>query len=410
MILDDKINDIRADFPYLDEKKMGRRIIYFDNAATTQKPAYVIDKVADYYKYHNANPHRGAHFLTVKATQAYDDARAKTAEFINAKSPNEVIFTRNSTESLNLIAYSYALNNLKPGDEIITTVLDHHSNFVTWQFVSEKTGAKLKIVHLNDDFGPDLDEYKSYLNHKTKLVSLTGASNVTSYTPDIKLMVSLAKETGAVAVVDAAQMIPHNIVDVQDIGCDFLVFSGHKILSPMGIGVLYGKEELLNSMPPFMYGGDMIEYVYEDKSTFAKSPERFEAGTANVGGAVGLKAAIEYMENIGLDAIHQRERELADYAYDRLSALDYMDMYFPRDEAHRGCNIPFNVKDVHSHDVASILDSYGIAVRSGHHCAMPLHTLLGINSSCRASFAFYNTKEEIDYFADKLDEVRRIFQ
>lgn len=409
MILDDKIEKIRGDFPYLDEKEMGRKIIYFDNAATTQKPIQVIDAEANYYKYHNANPHRGAHYLTVKATDAYENARDKVAKFINAKKSNEIIFNRNASEGLNTVAYSYALNNLKKGDEIIVSILEHHSNLVTWQFVAEKTGAKLNIVHLNDDFGPDMKEYESYLNKNTKLVALTGASNVTSYIPDVKKMIAMAKEKGAVTVLDAAQLIPHKRVDVQELDCDFLVFSGHKMIAPMGIGVLYGKEELLNNMTPFLYGGEMIEYVYEDHSTFAKAPARFEAGTVNVGGAVGLKAAIEYMEKIGLDSIFEREEAIADYAYENMKEMDFVEMYYPRDKNHRGSNISFNIKNVHPHDAASILDSFGIAVRSGHHCAMPLHKCLKLNSSCRASFAFYNTKEEIDYFIEKLPKVLEVF-
>lgn len=409
MILDDKIDSIRSDFPYLDEEKVGRKIIYFDNSATVQKPISVINRVSDYYKYSNANPHRGAHYLTEKATMAYENARDKVRDFINAEDSTEIIFTRNTTEGINLISYSYALNNLKKGDEIIMTILDHHSNFVTWQFVAEKTGAKLNIVHLNDDFGLDMDEYKSYLNEKTKLVCFTAASNVTSYVADTKKMVQLAHKVGAIVVVDGAQYAPHIKVDVRDLDADFFAFSGHKMLSPMGIGVLYGKKELLDKMSPFIYGGDMIEYVYEDYSTFAKSPEKFEAGTQNVGGAIGLEEAIKYIEKIGIDNIHKRERELTDYAYDKMRQKDYIDMYFPKDKFHRGVNIAFNIKDIHPHDAASILDHYGIAVRSGHHCAMPLHRCLGINASLRASFAFYNTVEEIDFFIEHLDDVRRTF-
>lgn len=408
MTLDDKIDQIRKDFGYLDEEKVGRKIVYLDSAATTQKPNCVVDAVADYYRYSNANPHRGAHYLTEKATNAYEDAREKVKNFIKAEKKEQIVFTRNSTESLNLIAYSYALKTLKEGDEIVMTILDHHSNFVTWQFVAEKTGAKIRIVHLNDDYGIDMEQYRSYLTDKTKIVCFTASSNVTSYITDTKEMVRLAKEKGAIAIVDGAQFTPHCKTDVQDMGCDFYVFSGHKMLSPMGIGVLYGKEEILDYMDPFLYGGDMIEYVYEGHSTYAKSPAKFEAGTQNVGGAVGLAKAIEYIEKIGIENIHKRERELTDYAYEKLSQNPNIEMYFPREEKYRGVNIAFNIKDAHPHDVASILDHYFIAVRSGHHCAMPLHKSLCINASCRASFAFYNTKEEIDYFVKHLDEVRKV--
>lgn len=409
MVLDDRIDEIRADFPYLDEEKVGKKIIYFDNSATTQKPMSVIDAVSDYYKYSNANPHRGAHFLTEKATILYEESREKVRKFINAEHDSEIIFTRNATESLNLIMYSYALNNLKKGDEIIMTILDHHSDFVTWQYVSEKTGAKINIVHLDDDYGLDMEEYQSYLNENTKIVCFSAASNVTSYVPDVKKMVSMAHEKGAIVIVDGAQSVPHSKTDVRDIDADFLVFSGHKMLSPMGIGVLYGKKKLLDKMSPFLYGGDMIEYVYEDHSTFANSPQKFEAGTQNVGGAVGLAKAIDYIEKIGIEKIHERERTLTDYAYEKMLEKKYIDMYFPKKKEHRGVNIAFNIKDIHPHDVATILDSFNIAVRSGHHCAMPLHSCLNINASSRCSFAFYNTVEEIDFFISHLDKVREIF-
>ena len=394
MLLDDKIEKIRSDFPYLNEKDMGRKIIYLDNSATSQKPISVIKAVEEYYKFQNANPHRGAHYLTVKSTDAYEGAREKVAKFINAKQSAEVIFTRNTTESLNLIAYSYALENLRKGDEILITILEHHSNFVTWQFVAEKTGAILKIAYLNEDFCLDMDDFKKKLSDKTKIVAFTGASNVTSFMSDVEEIVKLAHEKGAIAIVDAAQLAPHKAVDVQKMDCDFLAISGHKMLSPMGIGILYGKRQILDSMKPFMYGGEMIEYVYESHSTFAELPSKFEAGTVNVGGTVGLGAAIDYINNIGIDNIYKRESEL-------------VDIYYPQKAKNRGAAVAFNVKEVHPHDTASILDSYNIAVRSGHHCTMPLHAYLNINASCRASLMFYNTKEEIDEFLSHLEDVRR---
>ena len=408
MLLDDKISKIREDFPYLDEEKLGRKIIYLDNAATSQKIKSVIDAASNYYKYQNANPHRGAHYLTVQATQVYEDARAKVAQFINAKSPNEIIFTRNTTESFNLIAYSYALENLKKDDEILITILEHHSNFVTWQYVSQKTGAKLKIVYLDDDYNINQEDFINKLSEKTKIVSFTGASNVTSCMPDVEKLTKLAQEKGAIVVIDAAQLAPHKKVDVQKMNCDFLAISGHKMLAPMGIGILYAKEEILNLMKPFMYGGEMIEYVYEDYSTFTKAPTRFEAGTMNVGGAVGLAKAIEYMQNIGMDNIYERERQLSEYTVNELRKLPYIDIYYPQKTKNVGSAIAFNVKDIHPHDVASVLDHHNIAVRSGHHCAMPLHRYLDINASCRASIAFYNTKEEIDEFLTHLEDVRRV--
>ena len=407
MLLDDKIEKIRSDFPYLNEKDMGRKIIYLDNSATSQKPISVIKAVEEYYKFQNANPHRGAHYLTVKSTDAYEGAREKVAKFINAKQSAEVIFTRNTTESLNLIAYSYALENLRKGDEILITILEHHSNFVTWQFVAEKTGAILKIAYLNEDFCLDMDDFKKKLSDKTKIVAFTGASNVTSYMSDVEEIVKLAHEKGAIAIVDAAQLASHKAVDVQKMDCDFLAISGHKMLSPMGIGILYGKRQILDSMKPFMYGGEMIEYVYESHSTFAELPSKFEAGTVNVGGTVGLGAAIDYINNIGIDNIYKRESELVSYLVTEMNKIPYVDIYYPQKAKNRGAAVAFNVKEVHPHDTASILDSYNIAVRSGHHCTMPLHAYLNINASCRASLMFYNTKEEIDEFLSHLEDVRR---
>ena len=393
MLLDDKIEKIRSDFPYLNEKDMGRKIIYLDNSATSQKPISVIKAVEEYYKFQNANPHRGAHYLTVKSTDAYEGAREKVAKFINAKQSAEVIFTRNTTESLNLIAYSYALENLRKGDEILITILEHHSNFVTWQFVAEKTGAILKIAYLNEDFCLDMDDFKKKLSDKTKIVAFTGASNVTSFMSDVEEIVKLAHEKGAIAIVDAAQLAPHKVVDVQKMDCDFLAISGHKMLSPMGIGILYGKRQILDSMKPFMYGGEMIEYVYESHSTFAELPSKFEAGTVNVGGTVGLGAAIDYINNIGIDNIYKRESELVSYLVKEMNKIPYVDIYYPQKAKNRGAAVAFNVKEVHPHDTASILDSYNIAVRSGHHCT--------------ASLMFYNTKEEIDEFLSHLEDVRR---
>lgn len=409
MFLDEKIEQIRADFTYLDEEKTGKKIIYLDNAATSQKPIQVIDAVSNYYKYQNANPHRGAHYLSILATNLYENSRQSVADFINAKSANEIVFTRSTTESINLIAYTYGLDNIKKDDEIIVTLLDHHSNFVPWQFVAKKTGAKLRLVHITDNFELDMDEFNSYISDKTKLVAFTGCSNLTSYMPDVKYIIGKAKEVGATTVLDGAQTIPHKKVDVQDLDVDFFAFSGHKMLAPLGIGVLYGKEKLLNEMSPFNYGGDMIEYVYEQESTFAKAPTKFEGGTQNVGGVVGLCAAIEYMNNLGLENIFIREQELTKYAYENLKKLDFVDIYYPATNEHTGSAISFNVKQVHPHDVATILDESGIAIRSGHHCVMPAHIYLGINASCRASFAFYNTKEEIDEFLTHLEDVRRIF-
>ena len=309
------IEKIRADFPYLDSKNVGKEVIYLDTAATSQKPKEVIDAVDNYYKYQNANPHRGAHYLSYVATTAYEESRDYIQKYIGAKHREEVIFTRNATEALNLVAYSYAMANIKEGDEILITILEHHANLVPWQIVARKTGAKLVYAYLNDDYSLDYEDLKNKINEKTKIVSFTGASNVTSEIIDVKKIVEWAHDAGAIAIVDGAQLIPHLKTDVADLDCDFLVFSGHKLLAPMGIGVLYGRKDLLEDMDPFLTGGDMIEYVYEQEVTFAELPYKFEAGTQDVGGVVGLAAAIKYMENIGVDEIYSYESEPVSYTH-----------------------------------------------------------------------------------------------
>ena len=403
----EEVMEIRKEFPYLNEEKMGRKIVYFDNGATSQKPQCVIDALSNYYSYQCANPHRGAHYLGMVSTDLYEGAREKVKNFINAKWAREVIFVRNTTEALNLIAYSYAADKLKEGDEIVLSVYEHHSNLVTWQYVAQKTGAVLKYVYLNENNELDMEMYKNVLSDKTKLVALAGASNTVGGVIDVKEVTRLAHEVGAVVSIDAAQLAPHLKMDVQDWDVDFISFSGHKMYAPMGIGVLYGKKDILESMIPFMYGGDMIEYVYEQNTTYAPIPARFEAGTQNVGGAVALAAAIDFMERIGIENIHEHELALTDYAYKKMSELDFVEIH-STSSYMRSPLIDFNVKDVHSHDVATVLDSYDIAIRTGHHCAMPLHTFIKENSTCRASFAVYNTFEEIDFFIDKLKEVRKV--
>lgn len=401
------VEKIRADFPYLDSEKVGKEVIYLDTGATSQKPVYVIDAVDEYYRYSNANPHRGAHYLSWKATEAYEETREVVKDFIGARKSSEIVFTRSTTEALNLLAYSYGLNNLKKDDEILITILDHHANLVPWQMVAKKTGAKLVYAYLNEDYGLDYDDLKSKINEKTKIVSVTGASNVTGELIDSKLITKWAHEVGAISIVDGAQLIPHVKTDVKDIDCDFLAFSGHKMFSPMGIGVLYGKYELLDKLEPFNYGGDMIEYVYEQESTFQEPPIKFEAGTPNVGGVLGLKAAIEYVEKIGMDEIFAYEHELTAYAYDLIRDIPNIKIFYPTN-GKAGSVISFTFTDIHPHDIATILDSKGIAVRSGHHCAMPLHGYLGISATARASFSIYNTKEEAEIFARELKNVRKV--
>lgn len=408
MLSREEILDIRKDYPFLNLKVNGKKIVYLDNAATTQKPQVIIDNIAKFYRGENGNPHRGAHYLAMKSTEVYEGARETVRKFINAKSPNEIVFVRNATEALNLLAYSYGLNNLKKGDEILISIMEHHSNLVPWQMVAKKTGAILKYIYV-DKYGQiPFEEIENKVNKNTKIFSCTLASNVLGTVPDAKKIIKyVRKNSDAVIISDGAQYVPHHKIDVCDLDCDFLAFSGHKMYSATGIGVLYGKEELLNSLSPFLSGGDMIEYVYEDKSTFLKSPQRFEAGTQNVEGAVSLASAINYVESIGLEKIDEYEKYLTKYCYEKISKLDYLDVYTTPDE-NRAPVISFNFKEAHPHDVASILDNYGIAVRSGHHCAQVLHRFLGCNFSVRASFAIYNTVEEVDYFIEHLEDVRRM--
>lgn len=400
-----EIKEIRKEFNYIDD----RGIIYLDNAATSQRPNVILDEVHKFYCKENANPHRGAHELSILATAAYEGARERVAKYINAKSEQEIIFTRNATEALNLVAYSYGLNFIKEDDEILISILEHHSNLVPWQYVAQKTGAKLRYVYLDKDYNIDMEDFRAKLSSKVKIFAITGASNTVATCPDIYTMIAEAKKVGAVTLVDGAQLMAHKVVDVQKIDCDFLAFSGHKLLAPLGIGVLYGRKEILDNMPPFLYGGDMIEYVTEQNTTYAQLPFKFEAGTQNVGGAVGLIKALEYIEKIGMDNIYDYEKKLMNYAYNAMKEIPYIEIYTNPNE-NRSPLILFNYRDVHPHDVSSIFDSYKIAIRSGHHCAAPLHKYLGINSSCRASFSFYNTIEEVEKFIEVIPKVKEVFK
>ena len=399
-------NDIKKDFPLLMENK----IAYLDSGATTQKPVQVIKAIEEFYDKYNANPHRGAYTLSVEATEAYENTRTKIAKFINAKHREEIIFTKNATESLNLIAYSYGMNNVNKGDEVVISIMEHHSNLVPWQKVTKAKEAELKYMYINDQFELSDEEIENKITDKTKIVGITHVSNVLGTINNVKKIIKYAHKKGAIVILDASQSIPHMQIDVQELDCDFLVFSGHKMLAPLGIGVLYGKKEILNNMTPFLMGGDMIEYVYEQETTFAPLPNKFEAGTQNVEGVIGLGAAIDYIQNIGYENIQQIEKEVLDYAIERLSKLDYLDLYVtPNKEKHSGV-ISFNMKNVHPHDVASILDSYNVCVRSGNHCAQPLMRFLGIDSTCRASFYIYNTKEDVDMLVEGLEKAHNMFK
>ena len=395
------------DFPILRSEMNGHPLAYLDNGATTQKPHSVVREICGYYGGCNANPHRGVYELSVKATKVYEDARRKVAKFLNAKSTREIIFTKNATESLNLIAYSYGLNNLRGGDEILITIAEHHSNLVPWQRVAQATGATLNYIYLAADGNLSAEDIDKKLSKRTKILAVTQISNVLGLVNDVKKLAARAHEVGAVIVVDGAQSVPHIPVDVQDLDADFLAFSGHKMLSPMGIGVLYGKKKILEEMPPFLSGGDMIEYVEEQATTFAELPQKFEAGTQNVGGAAGLSAAIDYLQGVGFAEIERIERDLTNYTIAELKKIPYVELY--------GCDaknkiglVTFNIKEVHPHDVATILDAQGVAIRAGHHCAQPLMKFLGQNATCRASFYFYNTRRDVERLIEAIQKVRSV--
>ena len=398
--------DFKEDFPIF----KNRDIAYLDSGATAQKPQIVIDAINNFYDKFNANPHRGAYTLSVEATAVYEDTRAKIAKFINAKHPEEIIFSKNASESLNLLAYSYGLDNLKKGDDVVISIMEHHSNLVPWQFVTQKTGSELKYMYINDEFELSKEEIESKITDNTKIVGITHVSNVLGTINNVKEIIKYAHKKGAVVIVDASQSIPHMKIDVQDLDADFLVFSGHKMFAPLGIGVLYGKRELLNKMNPFLMGGDMIEYVYEQKTTFAPLPNKFEAGTQNVEGVVGLGAAIDYINSIGYDKIQEHDREIVEYAREKLSKLDYLDIYMTPNAENHSAVISFNIKGVHPHDVASILDSENVCVRSGNHCAQPLMRFLDIDSTCRASFYIYNTKEDVDRLVVGIEKAYKMFE
>ena len=396
------IRDYKKDFPLL----MQDRTIYFDNSATSQRPQCVIDAEMDFYLNHNANPLRGSYPLSVEATDLYENARASVAEFINAANARQIVFTRNTTESMNLIAYSYGLSNVKAGDEILVSIMEHHSNLLPWQMVCRNTGATLKFIDCGQDGSVDLDKVRELITDKTKIVAITQVSNVLGRVNPIAEIAKMAHEKNAVIVVDGAQSIPHMAVDVQALDADFFAFSGHKVFGPMGIGVLYGKKEHLKKMPPFMYGGEMIDSVTRFDARYAEVPHKFEGGPVNAAGAAGLAAAIRYVDSIGFDSMHERELAVTKRALEGMKAIPHVNILgSDKAEEHTGI-LTFTVDDVHPHDVSEILISDGIAVRAGHHCAQPLLNHLGVSSTTRASFMFYNTEAEVDTFLESLSSVR----
>lgn len=403
---------VRTDFPVLNQAVNGKPLVYLDNAATSQKPIAVLDALRYYYEHDNANVHRGAHTLSSRATDAYEGARDKIAAFINAASRSEIIYTRNASEAINLVAYSWGMNHLQPGDEIILTVMEHHSNLVPWQFVAQRTGAVLKFVQLTDTQEFDFEQFKSLLSDKTKLVSVVHVSNTLGCINPVKEICAEAHCYGAKVLIDACQSAPHLPLDVQDIDCDWLVASGHKMCAPTGIGFLYGKLDLLNAMPPFMGGGEMIADVFFDHSTYAEPPHKFEAGTPAIAEAIALGAAIDYLSAIGMDKIHAYEEELTAYLFQQLEQIPNLRTLGPKPKADgsgRAALAAFTVGDVHANDLSTLLDQAGVAIRSGHHCTQPLHRLLNISSSARASLYFYNTRAEIDVFIAELKETLEFF-
>lgn len=403
------IQDIRKQFPILNQEVNGRPLVYLDSAATSQKPIQVIEAVEKYYREYNSNVHRGVHTLGTRATDGYEGAREKVRKFINAKSTEEIIFTRGTTTSLNTVAASYGAATLKEGDEIIISHMEHHSNVIPWQQVAKRTGAQLKYLPLQEDGTISLEDVKATITTNTKIVSIMQVSNVLGVINPIKEIAKIAHEHGAIMVVDGAQSTPHMKIDVQDLDCDFFAFSGHKMCAPTGIGVLYGKKKLLENMEPIEFGGEMIDFVELYDSTWKELPWKFEGGTPIIAGAIGLGAAIDFLEQIGLDKIAEHEHKLAAYAMEKMSSVEGMTIFGPKDPGKRAGLVTFNINDVHPHDVATVLDADGIAVRAGHHCAQPLMRWLKQSATARASFYLYNTEEEIDKLVEGLVKTKEYF-
>ncbi len=412
------IQDVRADFPILAREVHGKPLVYLDNGATTQKPLCVLDAMRDEYLNVNANVHRGVHYLSVQATELHEQARETVRRFINARSVSEIVFTRGTTEGLNLVASTFGDEFLKPGDEVIVSTMEHHSNIVPWQLQAHKRGIKLRVIPMTDGGVLDLEAYKGLFNEKTRMVSVIHVSNVLGTVNPVKQMIAIAHEHDVPVMVDGAQSAPHFAIDVQDLDCDFFVFSGHKMYGPTGIGVLYGKESWLEKLPPYQGGGEMIEHVSFEKTTFERPPLKFEAGTPDYVATHGLAKAIEYMEHLGLDNIERHERELTRYALSQLRDIPGMHIYGhaadllsdgQANDIQGDAVISFNVGDIHHMDMGTLLDQLGIAVRTGHHCAQPLMDRLGVLGTVRASFALYNTREEVDVLVAGIRRVSKMF-
>lgn len=403
------VREVRRDFPILERSVRGRRLVYLDSAATSQKPRAVIQALEDYYRNFNANIHRGIHALAEEATDAYEKSRERVARFIGAASPRSVVFTRNTTEAINLVAQSWGRKNLKEGDEILSSQMEHHSNLVPWQMLAQEKGARLRHIPVTEDGCLDLSRLSSLLTERTRIVAVSAMSNALGTINPVGEIVAAAHEAGALVLLDGAQLVPHSKVDVGLLGCDFLAFSAHKMLGPTGVGVLYGREEILEEMPPFMGGGEMILAVWEDRAEYNEIPHRFEAGTPNIADVVAFGAALEYLEGLGMGNVREHERRLVAHALERLGGEDGIRLYGPKNPEIRGGVVSFNFEDIHPHDVGTILDREGIAIRAGHHCAQPLMRRYGISGTCRASFYVYTTEEEIDQLLAALTRVREVF-
>lgn len=402
------VDKIREDFPILRKRVHGKRLVYLDNAATSQKPQSVIDTISAYYSGENANIHRGVHYLSQLATQRYEETRTKIKDFINASSEKEIIFTSGTTESINLVAAAYGRLNIREGDEIIVSNLEHHSNIVPWQLLCEQTGGKLKVIPIDDNGDIIFEEYKKLLNEKTKLVAIVHVSNSLGTITPVKEIIVLAHEYSVPVLIDGAQAVPHSKVDVQDLDCDFYCFSGHKMFGPTGVGVLYGKESILEGMAPYQGGGDMIKTVTFEKTTYSDLPSKLEAGTPNIAGVIGLGAAIDYINKIGYNKISTHEEGLLNYAQNALLEID--ELRIIGTAQHKAAVISFVIGDIHPHDVGTILDQNGIAIRTGHHCTQPVMARYNLSATSRASFAFYNTKDEIDQLVDGIYGVLKLFK
>jgi cysteine desulfurase/selenocysteine lyase len=400
---------IRDDFPLLSRTVYGKPLVYLDNAATSQKPRSVIQALVDYYEGYNSNVHRGVHLLSMEATDMFEEARQKVARFIKADSPESIIWTRNTTEAINLVANTWAQDHIKSGDEIVLSQMEHHSNLVPWQKVAMEKGATLRFLPLAEDGTLDLEDVDTIINARTKLVSIVHVSNSLGTINPVKELAARARAVGAAMLVDGAQSVPHQPVDVVDLDCDFLAFSGHKMLGPTGVGVLYVKRDVLEEMEPFLRGGEMVLEVWFDRASWNDLPMRFEAGTPNIADAIGLGAAIDYLDALGMDNVRQHEMQLTEYALTAFQELEELDLFGPRDVQQRGGIVLFNSSEVHPHDLGTFLDREGVAIRTGHHCNMPLMRLLGVAATARASFYVYNTEEDLDVLVDTLKQALRYF-